>query len=290
MASLKDIKRRIVSVKNTQKITNTMKLVSAAKFSRSNQAVIAARPYTKAFTRMVERFAASSTDSVDHPLMRQSPESKDLLVLIATDRGLCGSLNTNLFKLAARWIEEKKTAGIPVDVLCYGRRAALYAKKKKYNVIGLRELALDKPDYKRASDYSQELIEAFTQKGYSRVYVAYVEFKSAMTQMPKVDQLLPFGVSSSLQGEDVQRARNMIIEPSRALMIDGLLRRSITGRIFNYLLEGQASEHGSRMTAMDSATKNAKEVIRKLSLQYNRGRQAAITKELIEITSGADAL
>ena len=289
MANLKDTKRRIVSVKNTQKITHAMKLVSAAKFSRANHAVISARPYAKAFRALVQHFAAQTDGAIAHPLLRADEEKKSLLVLIASDRGLCGSLNTNLFKIATRWLDEKKREGVSVDLWTWGRRAGLFGRKRG-SVTGTREKVLDRPTFEIASALSDEVTKAFLEGGYQRIYLGYVEFKSALSQTPVVQQLLPFGMSDALTTEERLAARNMIVEPERDQLIDSLLKRAVSGAVFRALLEGQASEHGARMTAMDSATKNAKEVIRKLSLQYNRGRQAAITKELIEITSGADAL
>lgn len=294
MPSLKDTKRRIVSVKNTQKITHAMKLVSAAKFSRANQAVIAARPYGAALDDMVARLASMAGDSIESPLVRRSVEEKrSLVVVISSDRGLCGSLNTNLFKAVARFVKEKRAAGVALDFAAWGKRAQLFARKTSLKVVHEREKVLDKPNYNTARKSADDLVELFGEglgkAGYDRVYLAYVEFKSALSQQPTVKQLLPVGGASSVAGQG-NPAADVIVEPELKVIVPQLLKKQVASLVFRAFLEGAASEHGARMTAMDSATKNAKEVIRKLTLLYNRARQAAITKELIEITSGAEAL
>jgi len=301
MPSLKDTKRRIVSVKNTQKITHAMKLVSAAKFSRANQAVIAARPYGKALDEMVARLSTMAGDSFESPLVRSSSvEKKILVVIVASDRGLCGSLNTNLFKNVGRFIKEKKAAGVEVSIATWGKRAALFARKTAMKVLNDREKVLEKPNYTVARKASEDLVQLFvgdgtSASGFDRVYLAFVEFKSALSQSPVVRQLLPVGAAPADATKSEAPAQgsggsNVIVEPGLADMLPQLLKKQVASLVFRAFLEGAASEHGARMTAMDSATKNAKEVIRKLTLQYNRARQAAITKELIEITSGAEAL
>jgi len=288
MANLKDIKRRMLSVKNTQKITHAMKLVSASKFARANQAVIASRPYGDAFDKMVSQLVSLAGDTLKSPLLRKtSEEKKILIVLIATDRGLCGALNSNLFKNALRFVRQKSAEGATVDFVNWGRRASGFSKKLGVKAKSEREKVLDKPNYDSARTLAEGIVETFTKDSYDSVYLAYVEFKSALVQSPKVRQLLP------VQGDvaaDMAPPVNIIVEPSPEELLESLLKKQVASIVFRAFLEGSASEQGARMTAMDSATKNAKEVVRKLSLQYNRGRQAAITKELIEITSGADAL
>jgi F-type H+-transporting ATPase subunit gamma len=292
MPSLKDTKRRIVSVKNTQKITHAMKLVSAAKFSRANQAVIAARPYGAALDDMVARLASMAGESIDSPLVRRSvDEKRSLVVVISSDRGLCGSLNTNLFKSVGRFVKEKRAAGVELHVAAWGKRAQLFIRKSALKLVLEKEKVLDKPNYNTARKSADDLVELFVgsqeKLGYDRVYLAYVEFKSALSQQPVVKQLLPVGGASTAQAGSVA---DVIVEPELKVIVPQLLKKQVASLVFRAFLEGAASEHGARMTAMDSATKNAKEVIRKLTLLYNRARQAAITKELIEITSGAEAL
>jgi F-type H+-transporting ATPase subunit gamma len=287
MPSLKDIKRRIVSVKNTQKITHAMKLVSAAKFARANHAVIAARPYGDGFEDMVEKVVAAAGDVPSRLTETRGQHKKELLVLVATDRGLCGSLNSALFKVTNRYIKERQEQGVKFDVMAWGRRSGMFCRKVRWSLLGEREKVTEKPRYDVALDLANEVVTTYLDGTYDAVHVAFVEFKSALSQVPVIKQVLPVTPKASA-ANDV--GSNIIVEPVAEKLLEPLLQKLVVSRMFRILLESAASEHGARMTAMDSATKNAKEVIRKLTLQYNRGRQAAITKELIEITSGADAL
>jgi F-type H+-transporting ATPase subunit gamma len=285
MPSLKDIRRRIGSVKSTQKITRAMKLVSAAKFARANAAVVAARPYGKAFDDMVARLITAAGDDIDSPWLTEKPEKKALVVVLATDRGFCGGMNSNLFKATLNFIGEKRKAGVEIDLVTWGKRARLFGDKAKLKSLGAREKVLEKPNYETARLLSEELGKHYSEAGYDRVYIAFVEFQSAMSQSPKVKQILPI-VRAKADATD----QNVIIEPSVKELLPGLLKRQMASVVFRAMLEGAASEHGARMTAMDSATNNANEVLRGMKIEYNRARQAAITKELIEITSGAQAL
>jgi F-type H+-transporting ATPase subunit gamma len=300
MANLRDIKRRIGSVVNTQKITRAMKLVAAAKFARASNAVNAARPYSKALDEMVTRLVASGGADIESPLLRQSEEKKSLVVVLATDRGLCGGLNSNQFKFLRNWLPVKRQEGVSIELLSLGRKAISWGKKQNLPIVKEQEKLLDKPDYIRARMLVDELIVKFEQ--YDRIYFCYNQFQSAMAQTPVVEQLLPVALATSIteggskttavSGSNFssEPATNFIIEPSLGEMIDLLLMRKLTSKVFQGMLEGAASEQGSRMTAMDSATNNAGEVRKKLTLDYNRARQAAITNELIEIISGAEAL
>lgn len=291
MPSLKDIRRRIQSVKNTQKITRAMKLVAAAKFARANQAVVAARPYGTAFDAMVSRLVAAAGDELDSPLVTERPEQNVLVILLATDRGFCGGLNSNLFKATLPFIEAKRKEGKKVDVTPWGKRSRLFMNKfPNYKQLGGREKILDKPSYTQAQELAAEIAAKYEAGEYDRIYISYVEFRSAMSQTPKVKQLLPIPKPKDIDPNEASAASLLITEPAIKDLLPGLLRRSIASNLFRTMLEGAASEHGARMTAMDSATNNAKEVLRAKQIQYNRARQAAITKELIEITSGAQAV
>lgn len=299
MPSQKQIKRRIVSVKNTQKITRAMKLISVARFAKANTAVSGARPYARAFSRIVRRLLNSSNADVASPFLRRSgeqkSESKVLIVVLSTDRGLCGGLNTNLFKKTASWIKEKKAEGADVSVIAWGRRIQMFAKKQDYKVIEKKEKVTEKPNYDKAKSLAMPLVDRYISGEFDAIYLSYMEFKSAMSQIPTVIKLLPIdaeeddAASKDATKEDDTKI-DYIIEPNFAELIHRMLEKRMVGTVLRCLLEAVASEHGARMTAMDSATKNAGEVIRKLTLQYNRARQAVITKELIEITSGAEAL
>jgi F-type H+-transporting ATPase subunit gamma len=287
MANLKDIKRRIGSVKSTQKITNAMKLVSAAKFARASHAVDAARPYAKALDHMVEKLLTGQAD-LQSPLLRQGEEKRVLVLVLATDRGLCGGLNSNLFKAVSGFLKEKSQAGVSVDLYACGRRAISFAKKTNLTIVGREERVLERVNVEVARRLVRELEKLFTSGTYDRIYIAYPFYKSALDQAPTIDQLLPVRMKRANEGENLRTYA--IVEPGLDQLLDKLLERKLVSFVLAALLSGTASEHGARMTAMDSATNNAKEVIRKLTLQYNRARQAAITKELIEIISGAEAL
>ncbi|MEY4630329.1 MAG: hypothetical protein RIQ81_449 [Pseudomonadota bacterium] len=289
MPSLKDTKRRIVSVRNTQKITHAMKLVSAAKFSRANQAVLAARPYGTAFDRIVGRLAAGVENLDGMELLRFTETPRKVLVaIVSTDRGLCGSLNTNVFKTAMKFHRENEVQGCEVHFATLGKRAGMFCRKLGLKVVFEREKVLERPGYAAAREISDALGAMFTSGEYDRVYLCFPEFKSVLSQNPRIKQMLP--VVTPEVGDDEHETLNFIIEPDTRSVLESMLRKHVVNTVFRALLEGSASEHGARMTAMDSATKNAKEYIRKLTLQYNRARQAAITKELIEIISGAEAI
>jgi F-type H+-transporting ATPase subunit gamma len=284
MASLKDTKRRIGSVKNTQKITRAMKLVSAAKFARANASAVNSRPYGEAFDRMVKKL--SGVANTDSPLLKKRDVKKALVVVMAADKGLCGGLNSNIIKKASNFISTKLESKIEVEVVQWGKRAGAIAKKLNLSVNETREKVLEKPDYAIASAAAESFSEQFIEEKYDAVFAIYPKFVNALTQTPEVVELLPFGIAEDDSADD----RVFVFEPNADELLDGLLRRQVANCLYRMMLEGSASEHAARMTAMDNATNNADEVVKKLTLDYNRARQAAITTELIEITSGAEAL
>lgn len=287
MANRRDIKRRIGSVINTQKITKAMKLVAAAKFARASHAVNAARPYSQSFDAMVAKLMASANADLSSKLSRPLPaRPKTLIVIVGTDRGLCGGLNTNLFRFVRIWLNEN-SANKAVTVLPLGRKAIGWAKKLKEPVLAGREKMLEKPSYTSVKSLADEWIKSFTDENFDEVLVFHNQFVNALTQKPQCLALLPVVAKPVEKGST---PADLIVEPALPQLLDVLLSRKIYVALFQALLDAAASEYGSRMTAMDSATSNAAEVRKKLALQYNRARQAAITKELIEIISGAEAL
>lgn len=285
MPSIKDTKRRIGSVKNTQKITKAMKLVSAAKFARANQAVLKAKAYGLAFEGMVKKVIQGT--EVGSPLLEVRERKKVAVVVVGSDRGLCGGLNSNLIRKLEKWFASEENENIDLTLHLWGRRTFLLASEdRKVEKI---EKVLEKVNYDFAAGKAKEFMTLFEAEAFDRVYIAYPSFVNAITQKPKVEVLLPIEVDSSTEeGEGSQS--QYVFEPTKEELLDGLLHKNVTLKLFNILLNSSASEHAARMTAMDSATTNADEVIKSLTLQYNRARQAAITKELIEITSGAEAL
>ena len=209
--------------------------------------------------------------------------------MLSPDRGLCGGLNSNMAKAVQAFVREKSAQGVgQVDLYAAGRRATLFGKKANLTITEQKEKVLEKANVATARALAHDLVNAFISGKYDRIYLAYPYFKSALDQTPTVEQLLPVPLAQN-KGE-ARGGSDLIVEPSLDELLDKLLERKIVSNLLAALLSSVASEHGARMTAMDSATNNAKEVIRKLTLQYNRARQAAITKELIEIISGAEVL
>ena len=285
MANLKSIKKRIVSVKNTRQITAAMKMVSAAKLRRAQDNVVAARPYAGKLAEVLERLAQSQ-DADPSPLMVQRDTHRALLVVVTSDRGLCGGFNANLSKAAERFIKERAGEFKELSLMTIGRKGYEFLRNR-HTVRKHHGGIFSTLSYQTAALVAGELIEGYLAEEYDEVYVIYNAFKSVMTQDITLEQLLPIVAKT---GADEEVGTEYIYEPSKAALLDELLPKHIEVQIFKSLLESLASEHGARMTAMDSASKNATEMIGKLTLIYNRARQAAITTELMEIISGAESI
>jgi len=285
MPSLKSIKKRIGSVKNTRQITKAMKMVSAAKLRRAQENVVAARPYAKKLGEVLGRLAQSQeTDT--HPLLETRPAEKALLILVTSDRGLCGGFNANISKAAERFIREKNETFAEIEILTVGRKGYEFLRNRqkiRKNYTGV----FANLNYQTAALLGQEVIDGYLKEEYDHVFLLYNAFRSVMSQDITLEQLLPIAPPAASGEEYVPE---YIYEPSMGALLAELLPKHIEVAIFKALLESVASEHGARMTAMDSASKNASEMIGKLTLQYNRARQAAITKELMEIISGAESI
>jgi len=286
MPSLRDIRNRIQSVKNTRQITRAMKLVAGAKLKRATDAAIAARPYQKALSETIARVATAAGD-VEHPLLMQPANKKDVLVVVlSSDRGLCGSFNNTLLRRTEDAIKELEKSGKSVRLVTYGKKAGAYFTKRGYTVQA-RFIDLRPARYKQLADELTALLIQEIQAGsFAEAILAFNEFKSVMTQIPKFEVVLPMKLSNPAD----TIVGNYIFEPSGQEILAELLPKALRTRLFQAFLETEAGEQGARMSAMDSATRNASELIDGLTLQYNRARQAAITKELIEIVSGAEAL
>ncbi len=289
MANLKDIKKRIGTVKNTQQITKAMKMVSAAKLRRAQDAVVAARPYADKMADVLSSLALR-VDADGHALLAERGKGKALIVLITGDRGLCGGFNANISKAAERFIRDNKEGFESYELLIVGRKGNDYLKRRAGMVIGKVHENLvgsGQVSYPIGALLGQEVIELYRNGEYDSVFLIYNAFQSAMTQIQTVTQLLP--IVPKVVDEGTQLT-DYIYEPNATQVLDEILPKHIEVQIFRSLLESSASEHGARMTAMDSASKNASEMIGKLTLLYNRARQAAITKELLEIISGAESI
>lgn len=285
MASLKSIKKRIVSVKNTRQITKAMKMVSAAKLRRAQENVVAARPYAGKLAEVLERLARSQ-EADPSPLMVKRDTGRALLVVVTSDRGLCGGFNANLSKAAERFIKERSGDFKEISLMTIGRKGYEFLRNR-HTVRKHHGNIFSTLSYQTAALVAAELVEGYLAEDYDEVYVIYNAFKSVMSQDITLEQLLPIVPKA---GAEEEVGTEYIYEPSKAALLDELLPKHIEVQVFKALLESVASEHGARMTAMDSASKNATEMIGKLTLIYNRARQAAITTELMEIISGAESI
>jgi F-type H+-transporting ATPase subunit gamma len=287
--SLRDIRTRIGSVKNTRQITKAMKMVSAAKLRRAQDAVTRARPYATLLEQALQRIAARAVveGKVSHPLLAARPVNAAELVLLTSDRGLAGAFNSNVVRRAQRFLTETSEQYERVDVSILGRKARDFFRARKMPVRrdfgGVHQLA----SYEKAAGLATELSQRFISGEVDAVFLCYNEFKSAITQNIVVKQLLP--IVTAEQG-DAPAGFDFLYEPSREKLLEELVPKHLAIQVWRALLDSAASEHGARMTAMESATKNAEEMIAALTLQYNRARQAYVTKELMEIVSGAEAL
>ncbi len=285
MASLKNIRKRINSVKSTRQITKAMKMVAAAKLRRAQDNVMAARPYAAKLTEVLQRLSGSGAQA-DNPLLQKEKAERALLIVISSDRGLCGGFNANICKAAEGFVRENTSRFSEISVLTIGRKAYEYLRRratvrKNYSNI------LSTLNYQEAALIGQELIEGYLADEYDEVYLLYNAFRSVMSQDITLKRLLPI---ETPQGSEEEFLPDAIYEPSKDELLTELFPKHIEVQIFHAMLESVAAEHGARMTAMDSASKNATEMIGKLTLQYNRARQAAITTELMEIISGAESI
>jgi len=297
MATLKDITRRIGSVKKTAQITKAMQMVAAARLRRTQDALENNRPYADKMAEVVGDLVRQSGDEI-HPLMEERPEPRKLeLLVVSTDRGLCGGLNTNLFRkvMAFARANENRYASISLNVV--GRKAREHFKRRELQVrTGQNQIFTGVPRFELIKPLAEDLTRAFLTGEVDEVRVFFTRFHSMMTQRPDEVTLLPLQPTTREEGEEGASAAgapvgtDYIYEPSREGLLETLLPRYIQVRLYWILLEAQTSEFAARMTAMDSATSNAKEMIDRLTLTYNRARQAAITKELMDIVNGAEAL
>lgn len=289
MASLKDLKLRIKSVKSTQKITKAMKMVAASKLRRAREAAEASRPYAEKMEGMIRRLAASVTPGTGPRLLSGTgSEQKHLLILCTADRGLCGGFNGSIIRAGKRKVAELQAQGKQVSLFCVGKKAFdLLPPELKPLVIGKKsEITKKTVPYSAAEIIGEKVLDAFTAGEFDVATVVYNHFKSAISQVVTFQQIVPL----PLPAQESNDAMPYTYEPDEESILADLLPRNVNMQIFKALLESSASEQGARMNAMENATKNAGEMIKKLTLKYNRTRQANITRELIEIISGAEAV
>ncbi len=292
MPSLKAIRRRIASVKNTQKITRAMKMVAAARLRRATQRISEARPYAVKTAEVLRSVARGAGDEGVHPLLASRPVAKVLLVVFTSDRGLAGAFNSAMLRASTARLRELQEQGFTVELATVGRKGRDFFRRRDVP-IAMEYTGLPEGDAQRAAEVAADFMEAFTSGRFDQVILAFSEFKSAISQKPTFVQVLPIDTGVTATAADdagPKTLTDMIYEPSREALLERLLPMYVKVTVRRALLESAASEHGARMTAMDNATNNAKKMIGALTLQYNRARQAAITKELMEIIGGAEAI
>jgi F-type H+-transporting ATPase subunit gamma len=296
MPNLLDIRRRIKSVKNTQQITKAMKMVSAAKLKRAQDRVVMARPFANKMTEVLSELASRTEDNFHHPLLDERGDSRYLVVLISADKGLCGAFNTNLIKAAQAFIHGHPDKQI--ELIAVGRKGRDYFRRRAVTLAGeyVGLTGKGRVEFPEALEVAGDVIKRFSEdQGIDKAFIIYNEFKSVLRQRVVIEQLLPVSRTSSTEEATATATQPLtfidyIYEQPPDQILSRLLPRLIQTQIFRALLESVASEHGARMTAMDSASKNAHELIGSLTLNMNRVRQAAITNEIIEVVSGAQAL
>lgn len=288
MASLKDIKRRITSVRSTQKITSAMKMVAAAKLRRAQEAIENARPYAERMRSTLEEVAGGMGGTVEHPLFEAREDVRSLeLIIVTSDRGLAGAFNNAVIKHAERVLKEREGGLNKVSFTLLGKKVGDYYKRRRADDILEATPVGNAITYAQAAEVARGAAHRFETGETDEVILIYSEFVTTMTQAPRAVQLLP--VQAPEASEDAESSPYEI-EPSAEKLLAVLVPKAVEVEVFRALLESQAGEHAARMTAMESATQNTEELIEKLTLQYNRARQAAITSELVEIVTGAQAL
>lgn len=286
MPSLKDIRRRIGTVKKTQQITRAMRMVAAAKLRRASEAIESARPYAQRMRETLVEVAASQ--GAEHPLLTPHEAVRNVdVVVITSDRGLCGAFNTNVLKRAEQEIAAREASGQRVAIGAVGRKAGEFFGRRRAAQIARRVTGIARVDYAHAVEIAEGLAARFLSGDCDEVWLVHSEFVTTLTQRPRVVKLLPFAPDA---GEQAEEKAPFTIEPNAAALLALLVPKALQVEVFRALLDNQAGEHAARMTAMESATRNTEEMIGSLTLKYNRARQAAITKELVEIVSGAEAL
>ena len=294
MATLREIKRRISGVKSTQKITKAMKMVAAAKLRRAQDSIIAARPYARKMKELLGHLS-TAVEGNTNPFMVERDVKKVALVIVTSDRGLCGAFNSNIIKTTTNHINKNYAdANLSgnLHLITIGRKGYDFFVKRNYKVDSKYIGIFSKLNFQVAKDIINELSGAFMIGKYDKVEIIYNEFKSIMQQKIAIERLFPIPsiLDTQLPTPNSRLATDYIYEPSSKQIIDALVPKHLNFQMWRVLLESNASEQGARMTAMDNATTNARDLISSLQLIYNKARQASITKELLEIVSGAEAL
>ena len=285
MPSIKEVKNRIVSVRSTQQLTKAMKMVAAAKLKRAQDKVLQLRPYSNKLNDILFNLS----NSVNNELFLERDVKKVLVVIIGSDKGLCGSFNSNLLKMFSSFHSDSGINSNAITVLPLGKKSYDFFKKNNFNLIDKYWNMLNGFNYENASEIFNFIVGSYVNSEFDKVVIIYNEFKNVAVQKSVVEDLLP--ISKSIKGQNENNTNyNFIFEPNKAKIIEKLIPQTLKTQLLKAVLESNASEQGSRMTAMSQATDNAGELLKELRLTYNRTRQAAITKEILEIVGGAEAL
>jgi F-type H+-transporting ATPase subunit gamma len=287
MATLRDIKLRIKGVQNTQQITKAMKMIAAAKLRKAQEGILNARPYARKISTMLSHLVTEEYKA-ENPYIAYREVKNAAVVVVTADRGLCGAFNTNIVKASVKYIDVLRNESVNSVIFCVGKKGYDFFSKRDYNLVGHSKDIFNQLQYEAALNVSKQLIEMFLSGKVDRVVIIYNEFKSVIQQRIVTEQFLPIPVEKKEEEKKVEP--NYIYEPDQASIFNYLLPKHLKAQMWRIFLESNAAELGARMTAMDNATTNAKELIRTLNLTYNKERQAAITKEILEIVSGANAL
>jgi F-type H+-transporting ATPase subunit gamma len=292
MPSLKEVRNRIVSVNSTQQITKAMKMVSAAKLRRATEAITQMRPYSQKLTEMIATVSANAEGSDNNPFTTVREIKNVLVISVTSDRGLCGAFNANIGKTVISLVDEKyasQRAAGNVEIMAIGKKGGEYLARRGYNVNTKFADIYTRLSFSAVREAAEEAMQGFVDSKYDVVEVVYNQFKNVATQILTTEQMLPM-----VEKKDEKKVKvstvDYIFEPSEEEIISELTPKALKLQVYKAVLESNASEHGARMTAMDKATDNAGELIKALKLEYNRSRQAAITKEILEIVGGAEAL
>ena len=289
MATLRDIRRRIRSVESTQKITRAMKLVAAAKLRRAQERIVSARPYAVKMAELLSSLVRRAEGEA-HPLLVRRPAARKRLVIITADKGLCGAFNSNILRASLAFLREQGETSITLVVV--GKKARDFYRRRQYEIKSEMLGFFDRLAYSHAQELAGGLMQEYLSGEVDEVHLIYNEFRSVAVQRVKREQLLPIESADAADGQGGPEgaAGDYIYEPSPEAILAALLPRHVTTQVYRALMESVAGEYGARMTAMEAATKNAKEMISVLSIQYNKARQERITKELLDIVGGAEAL
>jgi F-type H+-transporting ATPase subunit gamma len=293
MPNLKDLKTRITSVKSTRKITSAMKMVAASKLRRAQELAESSRVYAESLSLILSSLSGVSKDNSDLPevLVGRANPKVALLIINSSDRGLCGGFNSTLFRTAIAWIKDKKSKGIEVKLMPIGKKASAFYKRSELDIIeNFEDINTNDRQLEVSENVKNKISELFESQAIDEVSILYNKFVSAIAQEPTFKSLIPLEQSQPEEGSEETTNSSFEFEPDKNELLEYLIPRNFMTQVYGCILESSAAEHAARMTSMDNATRNAGDMIDSLTMTYNRTRQAVITKELIEIISGAEAV